>query len=44
MKKAVPEIAESPPEPGRAEAQAARLFTNLLLSPLYRGFVDARVT
>jgi ubiquinone/menaquinone biosynthesis C-methylase UbiE len=40
MKKAVPEIAESPPEPGRAEAQAARLFTNLLLSPLYRGFVD----
>jgi ubiquinone/menaquinone biosynthesis C-methylase UbiE len=40
MKKAVPEIAESPPEPGRAEAHAARLFTNLLLSPLYRGFVD----
>ena len=29
-----------PPEPGRAEAQAARLFTNLLLSPLYRRFVD----
>ena len=40
MKKAVPEIAESPPEPGRAEAQAARLFTNLLLSPLYGRFVD----
>ncbi|MGE5228493.1 MAG: class I SAM-dependent methyltransferase [Deltaproteobacteria bacterium] len=28
------------PEPGRAEAQAARLFTNLLLSPLYRRFVQ----
>jgi ubiquinone/menaquinone biosynthesis C-methylase UbiE len=27
------------PEPGRAEAQAARLFTNLLLSPLYRRYV-----
>ena len=29
-----------PPEPGRAEAFAARLFTNLLLSPLYRRYVD----
>jgi ubiquinone/menaquinone biosynthesis C-methylase UbiE len=28
------------PEPGRAEAFAARLFTNLLLSPLYRRYVD----
>ncbi len=28
------------PEPGRAEAQAARLFTNLLLSPLYRRYVE----
>ena len=27
-------------EPGWAEAQAARLFTNLLLSPLYRRYVD----
>jgi ubiquinone/menaquinone biosynthesis C-methylase UbiE len=27
-------------EPGRAEAFAARLFTNLLLSPLYRRYVD----
>jgi ubiquinone/menaquinone biosynthesis C-methylase UbiE len=27
-------------EPGRAEAQAARLFTNLVLSPLYRRYVD----
>jgi ubiquinone/menaquinone biosynthesis C-methylase UbiE len=32
--------ASPPPEPGRAEAQAARLFTNLLLSPAYRRFVD----
>ena len=29
-----------PPEPGRAEAFAARLFTNLRLSPLYRRYVD----
>jgi ubiquinone/menaquinone biosynthesis C-methylase UbiE len=28
------------PEPGRAEAFAALLFTNLLLSPLYRRYVD----
>ena len=28
------------PEPGRAEALAARLFTNRLLSPLYRRYVD----
>jgi ubiquinone/menaquinone biosynthesis C-methylase UbiE len=28
-----------PPEPGRAEAQAARLFTNLMLSPLCRRYV-----
>ena len=27
-------------EPARAEASAARLFTNLLLSPLYRRYVD----
>lgn len=27
-------------EPGRVEAQAARLFTNLLLSPLYRRYVE----
>jgi ubiquinone/menaquinone biosynthesis C-methylase UbiE len=32
--------APSVPEPGRAEAQAARLFTNLLLSPLYRHYVE----
>ena len=32
--------AAPPPEPGRAEAFAARLFTNLLLSPLYRRYVD----
>jgi ubiquinone/menaquinone biosynthesis C-methylase UbiE len=32
--------APSVPEPGRAEAQAARLFTNLLLSPLYRRYVE----
>ena len=32
--------APSVPEPGRAEAQAARLFTNLLLSPLYRRYVQ----
>ena len=32
--------AAPPPEPGRAEALAARLFTNLLLSPLYRRYVD----
>lgn len=31
--------APSVSEPGRAEAQAARLFTNLLLSPLYRRYV-----
>jgi ubiquinone/menaquinone biosynthesis C-methylase UbiE len=29
-----------PREPGRAEAVAARLFTNLLLTPLYRRYVD----
>jgi ubiquinone/menaquinone biosynthesis C-methylase UbiE len=29
-----------PAEPGRAEAFAARFFTNLLLSPLYRRYVD----
>ena len=28
------------PEPGRAEAFAARFFTNLLLSPLYRRYVE----
>jgi ubiquinone/menaquinone biosynthesis C-methylase UbiE len=32
--------AAPPPEPGRTEALAARLFTNLLLSPLYRHYVD----
>jgi ubiquinone/menaquinone biosynthesis C-methylase UbiE len=32
--------AASSPEPGWAEAQAARLFTNLLLSPVYRRYVD----
>jgi ubiquinone/menaquinone biosynthesis C-methylase UbiE len=29
-----------PPEPGRGEVLAAPLFTNLLLSPLYRRYVD----
>lgn len=29
-----------PPEPGRGEVFAAPLFTNLLLSPLYRRYVD----
>ncbi len=28
------------PEPGRVEAQAARFFTNVLLGPLYRRYVD----
>lgn len=40
MSGAAPQATAPPPEPGRAEAQAARLFTNLLLSPLYRRFVD----
>jgi ubiquinone/menaquinone biosynthesis C-methylase UbiE len=35
-----PGAAQGVPEPGRAEAQAARLFTNLLLSPLYRRYVQ----
>ena len=39
MSGAAPRAAAPPPEPGRAEAQAARLFTNLLLSPLYRRYV-----
>jgi ubiquinone/menaquinone biosynthesis C-methylase UbiE len=29
-----------PPEPGRVEVLAAPLFTNMLLSPLYRRYVD----
>ena len=29
-----------PPEPGRVEVLAAPLFTNVLLSPLYRRYVD----
>jgi ubiquinone/menaquinone biosynthesis C-methylase UbiE len=29
----------APPEPGRAEAQAARFFTNIVLGPLYRRYV-----
>jgi ubiquinone/menaquinone biosynthesis C-methylase UbiE len=32
--------AGSPPEPGRVEVLAAPLFTNVLLSPLYRRYVD----
>jgi ubiquinone/menaquinone biosynthesis C-methylase UbiE len=32
--------AGSPPEPGRVEVLAAPLFTNMLLSPLYRHYVD----
>ena len=29
-----------PPEPGRVEVLAAPLFTNVLLSPLYRRYID----
>lgn len=40
MSGAAPKATAPAPEPGRVEAHAARLFTNLLLSPLYRRFVD----
>ena len=40
MVKTKSNTAAQPPEPGRAEAFAARLFTNLLLGPLYRRYVD----
>ena len=40
MEKTKSASAARPPEPGRAEAFAARLFTNLLLGPLYRRYVD----
>jgi ubiquinone/menaquinone biosynthesis C-methylase UbiE len=35
-----PPAGGAPPEPGRAEVYAARFFTNVLLGPLYRRYVD----
>jgi ubiquinone/menaquinone biosynthesis C-methylase UbiE len=35
-----PAVSGAPPEPGRVEACAARVFTNRLLAPLYSRYVD----